>query len=381
MALVATNGLKALTLRPLADRLQTTVSALSYRLGRKDALLGAVIQAACDEDGVFLNRWLSRIIAAPRMDGVLTDLVDSVLDDMARRHAARGQFYCELLQGAATRPEIIAPLEAWKARRLGFWKAAAQGLDRPDLAEILNAYSTDEMAHGLALGDDAAYRWLRRLNLRRLCEGLISPDGADLRLFSIFYDALGDTHEAAGGRYRAAAVSDWQLRVAGRISDLIIAEGADAVTHRAIAERADVPSSTLAYHFPRQEDLLRAGLENIIVRAQGDVDRRADPAGPTTEQSSMGIARGTFAIALAATHMPSLRGFAADMRRRRGENLHAQLMHDGSGGPALDRLAAQAMSITGIGQAIFLGDLKTGTQGRFTLIGRMRDSAVRVGPV
>jgi AcrR family transcriptional regulator len=379
LALVAANGLKALTLRPLAEKLQTTVSVLSYRFGRKDALLAAVIEAARDEDSAFLDMWLARIQAVTLLDSDrMADLADTVLDDMARQHTTRNQFYCELLQGAAWRPEIVAPLGLWKARRLAFWRAATQGLNQPDLAEALHAYSTDEGVHGLALGDNAAYRWLRRLNLKRLCSGL-SPDNgaADLELFTIFHAALGDLLGAAGDRYQASSMTEWQARVARHISGLIITEGADAVTHRAIAERADVPPSTLAYHFPRQEDLLTAGLEDVIVRVQGDVDRRSvsPPAAPP-EQSGVEIARATFAIALAATRMASLRGFAADMRRRRGENYHVQLRREAGGTPRFDLLAAQAMSITGIGQVILSGGLGAGEAERgFELMGRMQSAA------
>jgi DNA-binding transcriptional regulator YbjK len=384
MALVSADGLKALTLRPLAERLDTTVSVLSYKFGRKDELVAAIIDAAREEDAAFLDLWLGRIRAVRTMSAaLLAQFADAILDDMARSHAVRSQFYCEVLQGVASRPELVAPFSRWRARRLAFWRAATERLDRPDLAETLHAYSADEVVHGLALGDQAAYRWLRSLGLRRLCCGLIaSDDGTEGELFATFHAALDDLLTSPDGRYAAPTMSEWQARIAGHISALIIAEGADAVTHRAVAERAGVASSTLAYHFPRQDDLLKSGLDDIIIRLQGHVDRpaapgpSASPPAPAPDRSREEIARATFAVALAATRNASLRGIAADMRRRRGENLHVYLKRESGGATPFDPLAAQVMSITSIGQLLLTAGEAGQAGADFELIGRMRTIAL-----
>ncbi|WP_168073487.1 TetR/AcrR family transcriptional regulator [Caulobacter sp. SSI4214] len=383
MALVSADGLSALTLRPLAERLGTTVSILSYKFGRKDDLVAAIIDAAREEDSAFLDLWLARIRAVRSMTpAIMAEFADSILDDMARGHAIRGQFYCELLQGAASRPEIAAPLGLWRAQRLAFWRAATERLERPDLAETLHAYSADEVVHGLALGDQAAYRWLRRLGLKRLCGGLVAAEGdTDGELFTVFHAALGDLLMTPDGRYQAAPMSEWQARIAGHISALIIDEGADAVTHRAVAKRAGVASSTLAYHFPRQDDLLRSGLDDVIIRLQGHVDRPASPVSTSEpNRSREEIARATFAVALAATRNASLRGIAADMRRRRGENLYVYLKREGGGATPFDLLSAQVMSITSIGQLMLTAGEVGGAGADFELIGRMRTAALAAGP-
>ena len=351
MRLVAADGLRGLSLRPLAEKLGTTVSALSYRFGLKDTLMASLIDAACTEDGLFLDRWLTRIQALGVRDAVLmADLADAILNDMSGPEVLRNRFYCELLQGGASRPEIAAPLAAWRGQRLAFWRAATETLGRAELGDILHAFSTDEVAHGLVIGDLAAYRWLRRLNLRRLCCGLVPPRGSgDLREFSVFHAALADLMDGPG-RYRAPAMSAWQAEAARHISALIVAGGADAVTHRAVAARADVANSTLAYHFPRQEDLLKAGIDHIIIRTQARVDDR-DTSAHDYDMSSVEVARSTFAIALVAARMPNLKAFAADMRRRRGENYLLRLNRE-AGDSRFDLLSAQAVAITGIGQMI-----------------------------
>lgn len=352
MTLVAADGLKGLSLRPLAERLGSTVSTLTHRFGLKDELLATLIEAAAAQDGAFFDRWLARIRALDVSDAALmAELADAILSDMAGPEALRTRFYCELLQGVVARPEIASALAAWSGRRLDFWRAASAGLGDPELGEWLHAFSTLEAAYGLAVGDVAAYRWLRRLGLRRLCRGLIPADGAaELWQFQVFRAALGDMLDDPGRP--APALTEWQAKAAGHISALIIAEGADAVTHRAIAARAGLANSTLAYHFPRQEDLLRAGLSDIATRIHGIIAPTPGEAAPDFELTSVELARATFAVALSAVRMPGLKAFSADLRRRRGENYVVYLNSQLPDETPFDVLSAQAMSLTGQGQVM-----------------------------
>jgi AcrR family transcriptional regulator len=382
LALVETGGLRGLSLRPLAERMGTTVSALSHRFGLKDELLAAVIDAARETDGALLDGWLKRIEALAPLDGaLLADLVDLLLDEMAGPYAALNRFYCELMQAAPTRPEVAAAFAAWRARRLAFWRAAAGARQHTELGaelgDVLHAFSADEVAHGLAIGDLSAYRWLRRLGLRRLCGAVVAAPGVnDLAQFAVCHAALGALMDGPDG-YQPAPLTDWQAKVAGHISSLIITEGADAVTHRAIAARAGVASSTLAYHFPRQEDLLQAGLEAIIARLHGRVYRPHGVDLDAEDLSSVEIARATFAVALAVGRAPGLKACAADMRRRRGENYMIILNRQTAGEPVFDLLSGQALSITGIGQ-IMLDGLLDGASGAIdrTLIDKLQAVAL-----
>lgn len=348
MTLVAADGLKGLSLRPLAERLGLTVSAVTHRFGLKDELLNTLIEAAIAQDGLFLDRWLDRIRALEVRDGeTMADLADAILSDLAGPEALRTRFYCELLQGVVSRRELATVVEAWSARRLAFWTAATEGLGRPELDAVLHAFSIGDAAYGLALGDVAAYRWLRKLNLRRLCRGLIPADNArDLRQYQVFRQALGDLFDDPT-RASTPPLTEWQAKAAPHISALIIAEGADAVTHRAIAARAGLANSTLAYHFPRQEDLLRAGAVDMVARSR---QATAAPAREADFQfTAMQSARATFALALIAARMPGFKAVAADLRRQRGENYVAVLERE-MGTRVFDVVAAQALSLTGMGR-------------------------------
>src|ERR1700761_2519543 len=93
MTLVAADGLKGLSLRPLADQLGSTVSALTHRFGLKDELLATLIDTAMTQDGAFLDRWLELIQNLDVRDGALmADLADAILNDMAGPEALRTRF-------------------------------------------------------------------------------------------------------------------------------------------------------------------------------------------------------------------------------------------------------------------------------------------------
>jgi AcrR family transcriptional regulator len=376
LPLVAADGLKGLSLRPLAEQLGTTAPALIRRFGSKDEMVAALVEVAIAEDSAFLDGWLARIQALEVRDGALmAEVAEAVLSDLAGPEAGRTRFYCELLQAAASRPEIAEIVAAWSARRLAFWRAATQHLPMPEFAEILHGFSIGDAAYSLVLEDVTAYRWLRRLNLRRLCLGLIPADGSqDLRAYATFRAALDDLH---GDQPATPPMSDWQAKAAGHISALIIAEGADAVTHRAIAARAGLANSTLAYHFPRQEDLLRAGLDDIVSKVRRATGATASDAPPDFNLTAVQSSRATLALALAAGRMPSLKPVAADLRRQRGESsvFYYERQY---GERVFDVVSCQALSLTAMGWFTLDGLLEPAAGGGFgfALAERMRERAL-----
>ncbi|MDC7675878.1 TetR family transcriptional regulator [Asticcacaulis machinosus] len=366
--MVAEEGLGALTLRPLAQRTNTSVSALTYHFGVKDDLLRHLISTARTEDLAFFDGWHRRLEEVPCLSPLnMADVIETILSDMVTRHQRRTLFFSELVQASAHQPGVDIMLLPWLGDRLKFWRDLTARLSPSadiDMAEMLHAYAIDETVHALALEALPAYRWLRRLTLRRLFTGFVSAELAagDADLFRVFYDEIGQLPDAFGVDHEAAVLNDKQSAIVGHISELIVSAGIESVTHRAVAGRAGVAASTLAYHFRTQEDLVRAGLEDIIRRLQAEVSDLTADGGrqafvrevSNRPYSSIEIARATFAVALSATRRPQLLACAADMRRRRGINLHKVLKAEFPD-PRFDPLAAQALSVAAIGQIVLSG--------------------------
>lgn len=356
--LVTDRGLEGLTLRPLAEKLNMSVSALSHRFGQKSDILSVICESGAQAEHRILDRWRARIGHDARLTcSQLADVADAVMDDLSVPHARLSRLHGELLQAASLRPELRSHVQRWLDIRDAFWAFLAARGDEPsgfDLAQVLSVYAIDEMAYGVALGDDGAYRWLRRLCLNRLCAGVLAPaaqDGAwDLQSFFAVWQEMGGDGPLLFESEKPSATAHL---AAEQVAQILLTHGADGITYRSVGKLAGLAPSSLVYHFPKQGDLLRSGLEHIIrtARVQAGVDRFLSGA-PASSQAASMVATATQAVALAISRYPDLKPFVADMRRRRGENGLDVLRTGASAPERIDRLTAQTVSVASMGALV-----------------------------
>ena len=117
------------------------------------------------------------------------------------------------------------------------------------------------------------------------------------------------------GAARREALLDAVIRI---VADV----GADAVTHRRVAEEAGLPLASTTYWFNSKEHLLTAALERAaerdIARLHAfldDASAKADPlalavdaiVGPPEEQTNRGSLLATYALILEAARRPAMR--------------------------------------------------------------------------
>ncbi|MBB6251213.1 TetR/AcrR family transcriptional regulator [Nitrospirillum iridis] len=369
LTLVAQEGVGALSLRRLAAAAGVSLSSLTYRFGKKEHLITQLIDAAHRQERMFWHAWTRRIEGVAGLSGTaLADIAEAVVDGLTRDHPTRTLFFCELVQASAWDDTVRAALGPWLETRQAFWRqlcaAAAPHRAPPtvNLAALLHAYSIDETAFSLALGSHSPYAWLRKLTLRRLCgpRAPVAERAADLRLFQVFYDESAQLPDTVALDRAQLFHNPLEIKAMAHAAILIVRRGAEAVTHRAVAKAADVPVSTLAYHFRRQEDLLKAGLEGIIRQMWRQLDSLPSASSTVVPgddaYSPAPIARGTFAIALAATRAPELVACAAAMRRRRGENVNRYLTAKTGAPHDHDALTNQAFAMASLGQTMLAGE-------------------------
>ncbi|MBY0242400.1 MAG: TetR/AcrR family transcriptional regulator [Burkholderiaceae bacterium] len=197
---------------------------------------------------------------------------------------------------------------------------------------------------------------LRRICLQRLFAGGIAgaPDALDGTLFSLLLEQMQYAENGFVARSSADRVPEWAALAARACGIRLAAHGLSGLTHRAIAAEVGVPHTTLSYRFPTQYELVTAGLESIAAHILLAVS-----AGSLTELQHLRIegdgqkldlARANFAVALAATRMPELAGYTANMRSRRGNNLAKVFDKYMPGAPGIDALCAQviSMGLTGL---------------------------------
>lgn len=343
-ALVAEEGLRGLSLRKVAGRAGVSLGGVSYQVGDKADLVRLLVQDAGALRRQRHEAWLARARRADLADpAVLAALVSGYLDEQAQGDRAHALAHCELVLEAGRAPALAADIAALVADETGFWRAALT--DTPGGAghgEAIAAYCQDELPFTLAIGADPDYRLLRAATLSRLAERLRDTAG---RGFAAGFEALVAAMDARAVDIRQPPPVDPRsprARIAAAVAELIEAEGAAAVTHRAVAAVAGAANSTVAHHFRTRDDLLRAGVEALY---RGSVGSTAAAPDAEAQRGGRTLLRATRALVLAAARDESLRPFALDLRRRRGEHMGPLVAPVAAGRP-LDAAAAQAAAMT-----------------------------------
>jgi AcrR family transcriptional regulator len=361
--IVSTEGLAGLTLRPLAEALGVSVTVLTSHYGARADVIAAVCDAACAHDQQLLDRWRAMLDALGTLSpSIAAGLAETMLEDCATEQRAVSVLYLEVLH-ACTWDEALRPLfAAWSAERHSFWRLFAE---RAGLAPALLAsgwwhgYMLAELAYSLVLNPVASYRTLRRLCLRRLFAGGVAThaDAGDAALFDLLLEQMqvvsGELSEAPASRASTSAPA-WAAQAARICGRRLAAQGVHGLTHRAIAAEIGIPHTTLSYRYPAQRDLVIAGLESIIahIRFAVDADSLTELQRLRVEGDGkqLDLARANFAVAIAATRMPELGAYTADMRSRRGNNLAKVFMKYLPQTAGIDALCAQviSMGLTGL---------------------------------
>nr|WP_274602715.1 TetR family transcriptional regulator [Sphingomonas sp. CFBP 13728] len=342
--IIVHDGLAGLTLRPLASSLKVSVAAISARMGTKDELIDRIVDIAAQRDQLFFDRWSALAAQMPPGDStVRAALADLAFRDWMTAGGQQAIFLIELVHHHALQQAPSRILDQWLARAGAFWSNLMFG--SPTLADLALGYVLDEAGFALGASEEPAYAVLRVLCLQRFADGLRPCGGAGGTAIERLI-ALLEPDDLP------IAVPDdpKRQRIADSAARIIVSRGMDAVTHRSVALAVGVPASTVVYHFGGRAALVVAGLHAVIARFHGTRDRaRADKTPPGDDAEARDLVKATSMIALASVREPSLRPYALDMRRRRGENIRVtDLMTLGFGSRSdagFDRATAQVISI------------------------------------
>jgi DNA-binding transcriptional regulator YbjK len=354
--LIAENGLRAMSLRSVAARAGFSFGEASYRIIDKAGLLNALLD---DQLNIARDRYRSWLeVTEPLSMGnetVLTTVLQEYLDDAATRFREHTIVMCEVTLAASTRSPDRIDVEGLLKQQVDFWISMLRQHPRARaLGTAIAHYCLDEMPFTVAIGAEPSYRLARAIVISRLVS-CFRPDEESGKGFEQLLAAARSPPQATG------AISNSKpkrIKIAATVATIIGEHGVSAVTHRAVAELAEIPNSSVAHHFRTLDELIRAGIEAIHKSIPEIIETRI-----RTERSLRGMAlvRGTHAIALAAARDPRLVPFALDVRGRRAA--YIGVVH-AKGFPAevLDAAAVQAALMVMIGaelQAHALGDARS----------------------
>lgn len=360
--LVAEGGLRALSLRSIAGASGWTMGELGYRIGKKEQLIASLIEAERETARAADAAWLDRLSGLSEMDvATLTAVVGGYLDDCATNRRAATIFWEELLLEAGVAPQLSPLVSPWLDEREAFWRHLLMGRhSKADiLARIVTNFMAEEQLHTVVLGHNPAYRLMRDIRIRRLCNGLLAgTDGQRATLF----DSLLDQFVPADPVMEA--ITERAQAVARMTAKLMMERGLSAVTHRGVAAALGLSPSAVAHHFRTRMDLVRGGVEAMyeafyaaldvnLIRQRLLVDAAAlggliDPAG-----AGAGLSRATHMINLVGARDPAFVSLVARRLTERGRSSSRWIGALFATPDRFDRCAAQITSMV-LGGEVFL---------------------------
>lgn len=270
IARFAAGGMRAVSIREVARAAEVDPSAIQYRFGAKANLWGAALERAMDRDIGRLDEFAEMLDVLQADHGLTADeeialFASFAADSVAEWRDTTILWHALLIDGLRQRqpwPQAIR----WFERRSNAWRAIAQRLALPSETAgdtLLLTISTVEiyllgMERGAAraLYCDTFVRFM----LTRLRGARRDPQlGA---WFSTWCAKRIETRLEPGRvdheKGPVRALSD-------AVARLLLAHGAEEVTHRAIASEASLSLAATTRHFATLQDLLRAGYDRIGV--------------------------------------------------------------------------------------------------------------------
>lgn len=352
-ARIASEGYAGLNLRSVAQDAGTSLGSLSYRVGDKAALIAQIVNGERGNRAAIWERWQAR---ARYLDfsqpSILAQVIVTSLDDLALAHREGSLVGCELLLEAGRTPDAFPGMADIVDHEDSFWTEALAlwGVDDANLAgRAIAAYCRDELPFTLAVGHVSDYRLLRAATAARLAERFAPATLGLTDSFDDLVEACGD--ESASSRLRVdLPPGSRKAELAAHIAAIIAAFGPAGVTHRAVAASAETSNSSVAHYFRTTADLIEAGMGALILGMRDQLDAITKP--DTETDRGLALVRATHSVALLAARDPSYRPYALDMRRRRAENVRADVAAQMRAGNGVDRAATQAAVMVMIGSAL-----------------------------
>lgn len=260
--LIVQGGPKGFSLRNLAQKAGISASLLNYRYGSRDALLERTLEHACRRNTRLWNRRTALFAHTPLSVDDLPAILFATVSEIitAGRKEFLAGWFC---QTQAVRDGLYHDIaRRWHADSATFWREVLISAGQaPTLAPGLSAAMTSACRIGLVAGDDPIaaawlYDTLQRIKDRLLRRPVSRKGDSPWRAQKENPLSLPPPRQAG----ETASTPDKIIDAAVKI---IVESGPDALTHRAIAERAGVSLSSTTHHFASLDDILASAFSLI----------------------------------------------------------------------------------------------------------------------
>lgn len=258
---LASRGVSGLTHRAVAQAGGVSLAATTYHFGTKQDILAETSRTLTEDYLDAFWRLHQRLLANEQTEiRSLDDLVTRVVATALGRERTRSLAWCELMLHGGRNGEGRAMAQRWYAELDAIWAGIADAFPGSSSlragAAIDIAVGFTVLLHPLMLDQETVFDLLNgRVGFDQLQSiEALAAKGRLLRAPSL--EVLRPRQLETRSRLIEAAI------------DVLVAEGAAAVSHASIAERAGMVRSGPSYYFPTISGLLEAAQTTMFERAK-----------------------------------------------------------------------------------------------------------------
>lgn len=259
ITVLAEAGSSRLTHRLVAAAAGVSLAATTYHYATKRDMIA---DASSRLLAGYVQSFRRAAARQRRGDGAATDLADfatRLLANATGRHRKSALAWCEIILDAARSAEGHALADTWFRELLEVWNdlagAMPDGIDEHAVVSAIDTVigllfitlplelTSAQLASVLSGGGDPALEW--------------APPSPSTVI------------EASSPARRTNKARETRERILGGAIDVLIAQGAGAITYNAVAAQSALTTAAPAYHFGSIEGLLKAAEAELFARSKG----------------------------------------------------------------------------------------------------------------
>ena len=250
---LASHGIGGLTHRRVAARADISLAATTYYFRTKFDIVveasGIVLRGYTDA----FNRAAARIRGAPTDSNTFGEFVCRLIRHASRRERMRTICWAEIILDARRHQESLMLARQWFGELAGVWRELAKA------AQTSNPEAVGRSAIDVVIG-----LLFMTIALRLHPEQIVAvlAGGRDLLDSWAVVKAPGQVQVPGAAVTRKSA--ETRERILAATVDLLISDGASAVTYRNIALKAGLTQATPFYHFRTVSRLLAAAEQRLF---------------------------------------------------------------------------------------------------------------------
>ena len=263
LEIIDTSGLSALSLRALSAKANISPSSISYRFGSRDGFIEDLVISLVEQEAHIWQERRNALLEhtiGPEQSVRFCNAV--ILNHFSRYRAHANALWEFELVGSRVSflPEL---LHQWRQPEIAFWETFLEQIEMPvDLAPTLSGTTTG-IGRSLLLScpgteqliwtQDCVSRLFERLQKQPLTMPCSPGMPAGPALAS-------DINPIDRKDLDPSSTAD---RIVLTASEIILEQGCSGLSHRAIANRANISLSSTTHHFETLQDILMAAFRHI----------------------------------------------------------------------------------------------------------------------